>query len=262
MIRSLLERMSRGRVLKRRLPAAFGGLPLLVSPDASLRYWRHDLGRVDPVLLRTAKRMVGAGDVVWDIGANVGLFSFAAAGLAGRTGKVLALEPDPWLAQLLRASASLAENRVYRVEVLSAAAGERLATAVLNIAQRGRATNFVSGAVPSTQTGGVRGMAQVVCVTLDWLLDFWPAPALVKVDVEGAELAVLRGAQRMLREIRPRFACEVSSANREAATAIFRAAGYILYDAESAAPGPAEIPQCAWNTIAVPAGSGGPPEPA
>lgn len=257
-IRSVLEQFSRGVVLKRRLPAEFGGLVLFVSPDASLKYWRRDLRKTDSGLLKSAKSLVSAGDVVWDIGANVGLFSFASAGLAGLAGmggQVLAIEPDPWLSDLLRKSVKLNETSGYAIHVLPLAVGEQAGHAVLNIARRGRATNFISGYRPSTQAGGVRGEVKVELITLDGLLDNWTAPTVVKIDVEGAEAAVLRGATRLLRDIRPRILCEVSDENREQATEMLKSAGYALFDANRDWPACGEIAQCAWNTIALPIGA-------
>jgi hypothetical protein len=90
-VRALAERFSRGRVLKRQLPARFGGAPIFVSPDAALRFWRKDLAKCDPPLFDAADELVRPGDVVWDVGANVGLFTFAAAARAGATGRVLAV---------------------------------------------------------------------------------------------------------------------------------------------------------------------------
>ena len=255
MLRSLLEWLSRGVVLKRRLPAEFGGLALFVSPDASLKYWRRDLRKTDPALLNAATSLVNAGDVVWDIGANVGLFSFASAGLAGKGGQVLAIEPDPWLSGLLRKSADLNASSDCPVRVLPVAVGEQAGRAVLNIARRGRATNFVSGHGPSTQTGGVRNAVEVVQVTLDGLLENWTAPSVVKIDVEGAEASVLRAATKLLRDIRPRIMCEVSDAKREEVTGIFKAAGYVMYDADQNWPVCGQVAQCAWNTIALPQGA-------
>src|ERR1041385_9098249 len=104
-LRRLAERMSRGLVLRRRLSAEFNRLPIYVSPEAGLRYWRHHLDKVDPSLLRMVHELVKPGSIVWDIGANVGLFSLSAAALAGPSGSVLAVEPDLWLANLLSKSA-------------------------------------------------------------------------------------------------------------------------------------------------------------
>lgn len=252
MLRTILERVSQGIVLKRRLPKEFGGLTLIVSPDASLKYWRRNLAETDPQLLGATKLLVRSGNVVWDIGANVGLFSFAAAGVAGSESKIFAIEPDPWLAELLRRSARLKENRHTKVEVLSVAVGERLGVVTLNIAKRGRATNFISGYEPSSQTGGIRESVMVPIITLDWLLNSWPAPDVLKIDVEGAEVAVLLGAVKLLADIRPRVLCEVSSANRETVTALFKAVGYTLYDAAVSDPMGRPVDACAWNTIALP----------
>ena len=144
-LRSLLERLSRGVVLKRRLPAECGGLALFVSPDASLKYWRRDLRKTDSALLDAAKSLVKSGDVVWDVGANIGLFSFASAGLAGKGGQVLAIEPDPWLSGLLRRSAELNGGTGCAIHVLPLAVGEQTGHAVLNIARRGEGGNGYFG---------------------------------------------------------------------------------------------------------------------
>jgi FkbM family methyltransferase len=205
------------------------------------------------MLLNAAKSLVRPGDVVWDVGANIGLFGFASAGLAGRGGQVLAIEPDPWLSDLLHRSAELNRNLECPIYVLPVAVGDQTGHAMLNIARRGRATNFVSGHQPSTQVGGIREAIRVVTVTLDELLEKWTAPSVVKIDVEGAEASVLRGAARLLRGVRPRILCEVSDANRKEASGIFRDAGYVLYDAEKNWPNCGQLEQCVWNTIALPA---------
>lgn len=256
MLRAFAERLSRGVVLERRMPPGLGGLRLFVSPDASLKFWRRDLWKTDPFILRSALALVRPGDVVWDIGANVGLFAFASAGLSGPSGSVLALEPDPWLVALLRRSAAIARASGHLVEVLAVAAGDRPGDLVLNIARRGRATNFVSGNEPSTQTGGVRTSVEVRGVTLDGLLEGRAAPTVLKIDVEGAEIPVLRGATRLLTEVRPRILCEISRASRAEATAILRDSGYVLYDAEADWPASGAVAECTWNTVALPAKPG------
>src|SRR6266850_1933144 len=94
-LRRLAERLSRGVVLRRHLPSDFQRLPLYVTPEAGLRHWA-DLSSVDRHLLRMVRELVRPG-VVWDVGANVGLFAFSAAAIAGPSGLVLAIEPDVWL---------------------------------------------------------------------------------------------------------------------------------------------------------------------
>src|SRR3954463_7048765 len=106
-VRRLVEKFSRGRVLKRRLPRDLGGGLLFVSPEAGgLKYWRRDLNATDPELLALAREVVVGGARVWDIGANVGLFAFAAAFLAGPGGSVVAVDADIDNAALLQRSAA------------------------------------------------------------------------------------------------------------------------------------------------------------
>jgi predicted RNA methylase len=91
-LRTFAEHISRGRVLKRRLPAEFDRLPIFVSPEARLRYWLP-LSKADRMIYRMARELVTPGASVWDVGANVGLFSLCASALAGQSGSVLAIEP-------------------------------------------------------------------------------------------------------------------------------------------------------------------------
>src|SRR6185312_9493326 len=145
-LRRLAERMSRGLVLRRHLPTEFNSLPIYVSPEAGLRYWRRRLDKVDPSLLRMVRELVKPGSVVWDIGANVGLFSLSAAALAGPSGSVIAIEPDIWLANLLSRSSRHAgsSKQSSRVEVLCAAVTESPTICQLQIAERSRASNHLS----------------------------------------------------------------------------------------------------------------------
>jgi FkbM family methyltransferase len=251
-IRALVERISRGIRFQRRLPSEVGGLRLFVSPDASLRYLKSDMRSIDPLLLECAAKLVDPGDAVWDVGANVGLFTFASAGLAGEHGRVLAIEPDPWLSALLRDSVRLNGEATCSVEVLQIAVTDRPGNAILNIARRGRAANFLSGYVPSTQTGGARDATVVQTVTLDNLLDDWGPPRVVKIDVEGAEASVFRGATKLLEKARPKIICEVSSANRAQVTAMLQDAEYLLYDAKHNWPDCEPLRECAWDTVALP----------
>ena len=106
----------------------------------------------------------------------------------------------------------------------------------------------------STQAGGVRGVRKVVTVTLDWLLDWFPAPDVIKLDVEGAELDCLQGAARILARRRTTLLCEVGAGSAAPVGRLLAAAGYTLYDANLAPVERQPLAEPAWNTLAVPSG--------
>lgn len=224
-IRTLLERFSRDRIIKRRLPRQFGSREIYVSPDSALQYWKRDLSSVAPALFDFANKLVRPGDVVWDIGANVGLFAFCAAACTGKAGKVLAVEPDPWLGALLRRSAEIPAD-ASPVTVLSVATAEHSGIVEFNIASRGRSSNFVSGA-GAHEHGGSRSSFPVVAVTFDWLAEQFGQPSIIKIDVEGMELSVLRGAAKVL-ESRPILILEVLYKHRAEVGRMLMDLGYRL----------------------------------
>jgi FkbM family methyltransferase len=228
MLRAVLEQITHRFVMRRRLPGPFRAARIYVSSEGGLRYLRPSMGGADPDLLKLAAEVVQPGDVVWDIGANVGLFSFASAVAAGPSGHVVAFEPDAQLVRLLRRSA--AANRAHApVDVLSVAVADEIGVARFHIAQRNRATSHLDG-FGTSQTGGVRTTELVPTVTLDWLAAHFPMPRVVKIDVEAAELKVLSGASRVLRS-GPTIICEVAERNAATAGDLLTSYGYTLYSA-------------------------------
>lgn len=247
-LRSAAERASHRIVIRRRLPPPFGGARIYVSTEGGLRYLARPMGGVDPDLLRLTAEVVRRGDTVWDIGANLGLFSFAAAALAGRQGRVLAAEPDTDLVRLLRRSAAQAAARA-PVEVLPAAVSGELSVARFHVARRNRSTSHLAG-FGSSMAGGVRSTHLVPTVTLDWLAASFPAPDVIKIDVEGAELPVLAGGSGVLSGARV-VICEVYGHNAAAAAEILTAHGYVLYDGDLRLPERAALTVAPFNTLAV-----------
>lgn len=247
-LRRIAERMARRLIFPRRLPASFGPGRILVSPDAMLSVAKWNLESVDPTLFSAVRRLVRPGMKVWDIGANLGLFGFAAAWMAGPRGRVLLVEADPWLSSLLQRSArGLAGKGYAEVGVASCAITDHAGPVSFVIAARGRASNAISGSGHS-QAGGVRETLIVGGSTLDQLLGVSFRPDLIKIDVEGVELSVLRGASATLAH-RPALLIEVSDQSKDEATAMLRAAGYCLYDAQAEMQ---RIERCTWATVALP----------
>ncbi len=235
--------------VRRRLPAPFGSGTFLVSTEGGLKYLWRSLDAVDPLLVRLASDVVKTGDVVWDVGANLGLFSFCAASRAGRAGTVVALEPDPWLVRLLRRSAR-GRAAGARVDVVPIAVSDRVGISRFHIARRSRATSHIEG-FGTDQAGGTREVHSVPTTTLDRLLDDFPAPDVVKIDVEGAEALVLAGARHLLGSARPTVICEVFEPSADAVAATLAAADYVVFDADRF-PGAEPAPRPTLATLALP----------
>lgn len=214
-MRALAERVLRNTALPRRLP---NGQKIWVSPDSQLKYLR--LSGFDADLVQLARDHVHPGSVVWDIGANCGVFAFSAA----HARSVVAVEADPFLCNLLQKSVLV--NSPCSITVLAGAVSDRCSIAEFAISARGRASNHLVAHGGRSQSGGRRDTLLVPTITLDAMLDELPAPTFVKIDVEGAELSVLRGAKRLLSEIRPVIYVEVGRDKEEQCRSVFASAGY------------------------------------
>jgi FkbM family methyltransferase len=140
------------------------------------------------------------GDVVVDAGANFGLFAERLSQLVGPEGTVLAFEPNPNCAPHLEALAANAGN----VVVYPLALSDRRGTAVLHVPVRGaRRIDALGRLAP---TGADEERYTVETARLD---DIAASVDFIKCDVEGHELAVLRGANATLVERRPRLFVEM-----------------------------------------------------
>lgn len=136
--------------------------------------------------------LVSKGSVVYDIGANVGFYTLLASVLVGEQGQVVAFEPAP--RNLLYLRFHLQMNRVTNVTVVEAA-----------VADSSGVRLFDAGPDPSMGFISDRGNLSVKVVTIDELVHSGeaPAPTHLKIDVEGAELSVLRGGTSTLTVCRP-----------------------------------------------------------
>jgi FkbM family methyltransferase len=141
-------------------------------------------------LLRVALR---PGDVLADVGANVGWFSVIGSDLVGPTGKVFAFEPDPDNLKLLRRNLSL--NQCRNVHVFGTALGSsnRMGTLYRSADNQG-----------DHQMCVVQDRQDQVAVrieTLDHILGQQGGKVdFLKIDTQGSEVAILRGMQNVLRQ--------------------------------------------------------------
>lgn len=155
--------------------------------------------------LQLLLRLIKPGDIVIDAGANIGALSVPMARRVAPDGWVLAVEPQRLVHQTL--CANVAANGLANVVAhwcgLGAAAGEAVVPAL------DHSQDFNYGGV--SLRGGGAG-ERVPVVTID-SLDL-PACALIKVDVEGMELDVVRGAAETIRRRQPRLFIENNGTDR------------------------------------------------
>ncbi len=251
MLRRFTERLSRNFVFTKRLPSDFGRRPFLISPDSALAYLKPGLRGFDD-LMSAAKHCVTADQCVWDIGGNLGIFSFLAAHMVGSNGTVVCVEPDPFLASLIQKSVMLKENSDRTIHVFCSAVADQTETLRFLIANRGRSSNSLEKAGHRSQAGGTRYTQFVPATTLDEMLKSFPKPDFVKIDVEGAEEIVLNGGSRLLNDVRPRLFVEVGEIQRQAVSKILQNFNYTLFDGNLIGTDDRIVKECTFNTLAVP----------
>ena len=189
------------------------------------------------------RRVLKQGDVALDVGAHIGFFTMHMADQVGASGRVYAFEPFGPNADLLERS--IAENgfgdRVaFRRAAVGAAAGAATLTFPVETLNSGGAYLLRTGTVP---LAGNR-TREVPLVAID-ALDLRRPVRFVKMDVEGAEPLVVRGAARVLREDRPTILSELhpiqldraSGTTADAFLAEMRALGYRAHRVDEGAIG-------------------------
>lgn len=147
-------------------------------------YWR---GVYEPELAEALEQVVKPGMTCFDCGANAGYFTLLLSKLTGPKGKVYSFEPQRSNANYIRRHLEL--NSVRNVTLLECALADNNGT-----------VNFL-GDGPQGRIS-MEGKDSVECRTLDSA--GLPPPDVMKIDVEGAEVALVRGAQQTLRTHRPR----------------------------------------------------------
>lgn len=250
--RKPLERLCAKLLFKRRLPRDFHRHRVLVTPACGLRVLKFWLNPFVDSLLAAAKILIAEGDTIWDIGANVGVFTIAAA-VRSKTGTVLAFEPDPWLASILRRTVALHENAGFHILVIEAAISDANGIGWLNINARSRAMNNLAGKSVWSERRSKKSVVPTAMLSLDTVeisLNM-RKPDLIKIDIEGAEHMLFRGATRILEHVRPVLFVEVaaSSGNRPEVSSILKKYGYRIFDGHAMSQGLVERRAYDWLVI-------------
>lgn len=252
--RYLLAQIARfvtGRfVFKKRLPHGFGKGQIRVTSRSDIRLLLPGFRGVGADLFTVSNKYIRAGDCVWDLGSNLGIFAFSAAAKAGPSGMVFSLEADPKYAEIQNQTIAELPSEYASTRVLCAAVADSIGILELAIPKNGHSRNHLAKVTGNSATN-VEFMKQVPTITCDFLADHWAKPNFVKIDIEGAELLALRSAKRLLNEFRPMIYIEVNQENQKEVTALLQSANYRLFCLDEHG-NEQPVRECAFNTIAKP----------
>ncbi len=219
------------------------GMKLMLNLHNEKDYW---LGTYEPELQNAARKFVRSGMVIYDVGANIGYISLMMAQLSGINGKVFSFEALPNNVQRLQKNIAL--NQMESIIKV-------VPKAVVDISHP---VSFLAHA--SNAMGKARGSAgreahyeQEIKVDGLALDDFVfsegnPAPALIKMDIEGGEVLAVKGMQRILKENHPILFIELHG--QEAGRVVWQAlskAGYEILKMERGYARIQTLDQLGWK---------------
>ncbi len=177
------------------------GLRVLLRAGTSMeRYRAATYETKEPETLDWLERFHGPEDVLFDVGANVGIYTLFAA-LRNPAGLVIAFEPAPRNCAALLDNVGLNQTSNVHVWSLALAAVQKLDLFYLSSGEAGASMHSLGSDGPVVAFGeSVACRLGVISTTLDELIAAGlPAPTLLKLDVDGTEENVLRGAMETLR---------------------------------------------------------------
>jgi FkbM family methyltransferase len=154
-------------------------------------------------------------EIFWDIGANIGYFSLIAATALGNSGQILAFEPGRLAYERLLDNISL--NPFTNIKTFQLAVAEAEGEAVLYLS--GDIADSSASLYHPGKEPGVRQVCKTISLDKFLVEQGLRPPDFLKIDVEGAELAVLQGAENLIANYTPLLLMEMEEKNLAAAGA-------------------------------------------
>lgn len=150
----------------------------------------------EPETFELWEKLIAPDSHVWDIGANIGLYTLVACAGVSSKGSVKSWEPAPETFQTLQNHVNW-NNMAEKCQLIQEAIGNVNSELVFSI-EPDSTTNRLGTTKESKRS------VKVPVRTLDyWLDQVGPKPSLIKMDIEGAEVLAFQEADRLLREVRP-----------------------------------------------------------
>ena len=168
---------------------------ILVDPSDSIGKSIYYRGEYEAGTLSVLKDFLHLGDVFLDVGAYIGFHACVAARFVGETGFVYAIEPNPEIYEILLTNIRI--NKLTNISPLEIALGAEESEAHIYDYNR---TNIGAASLIRPQGVSEESGKLVRVTAIDRLIENKQLriPTLIKIDVEGFELEVLKGAKTLL----------------------------------------------------------------
>ena len=166
----------------------------------------REYGEYSELELKTILKFINEGDVIFDIGANIGCFSVPFAKKVGLNGKVYAFEPQKFIFNVLKKNIKC--NELNNVQIFNNAIGDANTILKLNDFDYSQPGNFggigLKEYYDNSLCAKIKGTKKnkIKTLTLNNFLNLKKCNFL-KIDVELMELSVLRGAKEFIKKFRP-----------------------------------------------------------
>ncbi len=203
------------------------GIDLFVDPTRAdlVQLYLYMFRVWEPVITTWLKKILKPGDVVVDVGANIGYYTTLAAKIVGPSGRVIAIEPFPETFAALRDN--VLRNGLTNVELVNAAVGDG---SMLSLYQE---PSGALGTITMLQQPGWRHVAEVSTTTIEQVVPvgLQARLRLVKIDAEGAEGIALRSMGGLLDESSQGLALLVEcgpSENQQSVISLLKEKGFSL----------------------------------
>jgi FkbM family methyltransferase len=241
-----IEAMFRA-LLKPHISTVHHDIRMELDPEEWLQIDLRAQGRLEPRTIALFERILRPGDSYVDVGAHVGYHSLVAARSVGEGGRIFSIDPQPYHCAKILTNAEL--NGFTNITVVASAVAEADGFMSLkNQSRQDKARLTLAG--PGVNDGALTFV--VPKITLLWLFETYKLRpvTLLKIDVEGFELEVLKGAGDAIRAIENIVFEVLPSEDAEKTRAIeriLRDCGFQMFDVDGAAWRPGQA--CTENNV-------------
>ena len=196
------------------------GITLKIPHPLKSFYRAMSVGNYEPYIINSMLEKTALDSkVIWDVGAHIGYHTLVFSKYSGIDGKILAFEPNPKNRELLNENLKLNPELGRRVKIEGIALSDKIGKTTMRVERNELKTSssggYIKDITPPLQENAYENFEEIEVntSTIDDAVfnQRAPAPNIMKIDVEGAELNVLEGGKNVLEKYKPLLVIEIHS---------------------------------------------------